>query len=148
VQPITQRRTSLLIRWTAAIAWMAFVFYLSSQSSLPSLYNRFEDLLSLAGHFVEYAVLALLLRWAIRGFFPAGIDSGASHAACWAFLIAVAYGITDELHQHFVPGRYMDPLDLLIDATGAAAALWAAAWVMGRRAANLESDTRRSSDLP
>lgn len=148
MQPTTQRRTSVLIRWTAAIAWMAFVFYLSAQSSLPSLYNRFEDLLSLAGHFFEYAVLALLLRGAIRGFFPAGTGSGTSHAACWAFLLAVAYGITDELHQHFVPGRYMDPLDLLMDAIGAAAALWVAAWVTRRRAANLASDARRVSDLP
>jgi len=148
VEAIRQLRASSLIRWAAAIAWMAFMFYLSAQSSLPNLYNRFEDLLSLAGHFIEYAVLALLLRWAIRGFFPAGIGSGASHAARWAFVLAVAYGITDELHQHFVPGRYMDPLDLLMDAIGAAAALWVAGWVMGRRAANLESDAHRSSDLP
>jgi VanZ family protein len=148
VQPTRQLRTSSLIRWAAAIAWMAFMFYLSAQSSLPSLYNRFEDLLSLAGHFVEYAVLALLLRLAIRGFFPAETASGASHAAYWAFVLAVAYGITDELHQHFVPGRHMDPLDLLMDAIGAAAALWVAGWVMGRRAANPASDAPRSSGLP
>ena len=147
MQPTRQLRSSSLIRWAAAIAWMAFMFYLSAQSSLPSLSSRFEDYLSLAGHFVEYAVLALLLRWAIRGFFPAGIGSGASNAACWAFVLAVAYGVTDELHQHFVPGRHMDPLDLLMDAIGAAAALWVAGWVMGRRAANLASDARRSTDL-
>jgi VanZ family protein len=148
VQPSKQLRTSPLIRWSAAISWMAFMFYLSAQSSLPSLYNRFEDLLSLVGHFVEYAVLALLLRWAIRGFFPAGTGSAASHAACWAFVLAVTYGITDEFHQHFVPGRYMDPLDLLMDAIGAAAALLVAGWVIGRRAANLGPNERGSTDLP
>ena len=121
---------------------MAFIFYLSAQSSLPRLYSRFEEFLSLAGHFVEYAILALLLRWAIRGLFPARGEASARHATSWAFLIAVAYGITDELHQYYVPGRHMDPLDLLVDAAGAAAALWVAGRVVARRAANLAPSKR------
>jgi VanZ family protein len=127
---------------------MVFIFFLSAQSSLPRLYSRFEELLSVAGHLVEYAILALLLRWAIRGLFPGGSESSASRAACWAFLLAVAYGITDEFHQHFVPGRCMDPLDLLVDAIGAAAALWVAGRVTARRAASLALHRRRTSELP
>jgi VanZ family protein len=125
-----------------AIAWMAFMFYLSAQPSLPRLHGRFESILSLGAHSFEYAILALLLRWAIRGPFPTGSGSGASHAACWAFVIAVAYGVTDEFHQHFVPGRHMDPLDLLMDAIGAAVVLWVADWVMGRRGADLPVNER------
>ncbi|MEO5346504.1 MAG: VanZ family protein [Magnetococcus sp. YQC-9] len=41
----------------------------------------------------------------------------------WAWLYCVGYGVTDEWHQLFVPGRYGDLVDLLADATGAALAV-------------------------
>jgi VanZ family protein len=105
------------------MAWMALVFYLSSQPSLPMLSGRFGTLQSHAGHFVEYAILALLLQWALRGTLSKENGLGVSRAALWAFVIAVTYGLTDEVHQHFVPGRTMDPFDLLTDSLGAAVAL-------------------------
>jgi VanZ family protein len=120
-------RTKMLARWIAVVAWMALVFYLSDQQSLPMLNSDVGDLQSLAGHFAEYAVFALLLRWALGGL-------GVNRATGWAFVFAVAYGLTDEFHQHFVPGRHMDPLDLLTDAAGAAVALWLASRLAARRA--------------
>ena len=36
-----------------------------------------------------------------------------------AVAIAVAYAVTDELHQTFVPGRNGSPVDVAIDAVGA-----------------------------
>ena len=141
-------RTSSLPRWAAVAAWMALVFYLSAQSSLPMLSDRFDILQSIAGHFVEYAILALLLQWALRGNSSTGNGLGVSHAARWAFVIAVTYGLTDELHQHFVPGRRMDPFDLLTDAVGAAAALWIAGLAISRRAERLLANGRRPTDSP
>lgn len=42
----------------------------------------------------------------------------------WAIIAAAvfgaAYGVTDELHQSFVPGRVLDPFDALADACGSA----------------------------
>jgi VanZ family protein len=35
-----------------------------------------------------------------------------------AFLAAVAYSFTDELHQHFVRGRHASAVDVAIDAVG------------------------------
>ena len=35
-------------------------------------------------------------------------------------MLGVAYASSDELHQHFVPGRRGAPLDVLIDAVGVA----------------------------
>ncbi len=46
--------------------------------------------------------------------------------ARWALVIAVIYGLSDEFHQSFVPGRNADLLDVITDAAGAAAGLWAA----------------------
>ena len=38
--------------------------------------------------------------------------------AFWAVLLAVGYGVTDEWHQSFVPGRTPELRDLLADAVG------------------------------
>jgi VanZ family protein len=53
----------------------------------------------------EYAIFGLLLARAIGRELP-------------AFLLAVGYAITDELHQHFVTGRHSSPIDVAIDSTG------------------------------
>jgi VanZ family protein len=34
------------------------------------------------------------------------------------FIITLLYGIFDEVHQIFIPGRYFDLLDLAADTTG------------------------------
>jgi VanZ family protein len=39
-----------------------------------------------------------------------------------AAAIATAYGISDEIHQHFVPPRQADVFDVAADAAGAALA--------------------------
>jgi len=140
MQPGRRLRTSWLPRWALVLAWMMLVFWLSAQSSLPSLTDRFGDIQSFAGHVIEYAVLTLLLKWALDGSQPAADASTVGHAGRWAFVIVVAYGITDELHQRFVPGRHMDPFDLLTDAGAAFAALWIVGVARGRRARALPED--------
>ena len=37
-----------------------------------------------------------------------------------ALAAGVAYAISDEVHQHFVPGRVGAPLDVVIDSAGVA----------------------------
>jgi VanZ family protein len=109
-------RYRTIFGWGAAAAWMALIFYLSSQSTLPRVVTRWEQVQDIVGHFLEYAMLALLLRWALA-------SAGVRHPTRWAFVIAVAYALSDEFHQYFVPGRHADPYDLLTDAAGAAVAL-------------------------
>jgi len=56
-------------------------------------------------HFCEYAILgALLLR--------------ARDRTELAVAAGVVYAATDELHQHFVPGRHAALRDVAIDAAG------------------------------
>jgi VanZ family protein len=51
-----------------------------------------------------------------------------------AWAIAVAYGVTDEWHQSFVPGRSAELRDLAADAMGALlAAIAVGAWSIIRR---------------
>lgn len=66
-------------------------------------------------HMAEYAVLGLLLV----GVVVPGSESK-KKILFIAWLIAVVYACTDEVHQLLVPGRYGSIIDVGIDAIGAA----------------------------
>jgi len=98
------------------VAWMGLIFYLSAQSTLPNLTPGAPEVESIAGHLSVFGVLAALWWWALR-------SAGVRRPAAWAFIIAVVYGMSDEFHQRYVPGRMADLFDLSLDAIGAAAVL-------------------------
>jgi len=65
-------------------------------------------------HFFVYFVLAFCLVQSLK-FYVHRLFSVWFYA--WA--IASVYGITDEIHQYFVPGRVMAVVDMIINAAGA-----------------------------
>jgi VanZ family protein len=82
-----------------------------------------------AGHVTGYAILAMLLwRACQKGFLRSGWNW---RSAQISEAIAIAYALTDEFHQSFVPSRMASGWDVLIDSAGAAAGL-AAIWTVGR----------------
>jgi VanZ family protein len=91
---------------------MAVVFFFSSISN--PMAKRVPDWIS---HPIEYAVGAVLFAGPSRGR-PGPLTL---YTALTATLLATAYGVTDEYHQSFVPGRTSDPLDVVKDLAGAAA---------------------------
>jgi len=104
---------SLAVRATAPLALMALIFYLSAQEAVgPNL----PGWTRVVAHFGEYALLAALWAWALG---PALADRALPAAAAIAFV----YALSDEFHQSFVEGREADPLDVLADTAGIAAAL-------------------------
>jgi len=108
-----------------AVAWAMAIFGLSSMQS-TGLGGGYSAL----AHFSAYAVLGALLWWALGG------RNGGRRAVVLAILIASLYGITDEYHQSFVPGRNPDAADWALDTLGAAAAalaltLGASWWASG-----------------
>lgn len=108
--------------WIAPIALMALIFFLSAQPDLSSGLGTWDLVLRKIGHAAIFGVLCLLWWRALRD--PRGGDGRAVAAA---LLITVAYAVSDEWHQSFVPGRHGTPVDVLIDGAGAGvAALWAA----------------------
>lgn len=95
-----------------SLGWMGVIYALSSISG-SSVPGRF----STAAHFVVYAVLGALYLWALprrERMWP---------TAFAAVALASLYGITDEFHQSFVPGRMPDPADWLVDTAGALTAV-------------------------
>jgi VanZ family protein len=115
-------RARRVIAWVASVLWMALIFRLSALpgSAVP---GRFGTL----GHFAVYAVLGAALLLAID---PALMSW---RAAASAVAIASLYGMTDEFHQRFVPGRVSDPVDWIVDTAGAAVAVTVLLWLAKRR---------------
>ncbi|MBE7552369.1 MAG: VanZ family protein [Anaerolineales bacterium] len=112
-------RLELLPRWLRDMAplvfWMLLIFVLSAQSRLIKIEDAADEkIFYKTAHFVAYAVLAWLW-W--RALAP-------QRQVAWpvlllAFALAALYGISDEIHQLFVPGRHGQVADVLFDAAGA-----------------------------
>lgn len=117
--------TRVATQWGPLAAWMAVIFYVSSQSHLqPPVPADFQELVSNAAHFTEYAVLAMLLRRAAGHF-----EGGSSLKQVFIlWLVATLYGASDEAHQVFVPGRTVSAGDLAMDALGAAVGVMIVPW--------------------
>ena len=112
----------LVLLWGPLIVYMALIYLLSDQPKEGGVIPDFGNLdlpVKKLGHFVEYAVLALLFLRALRG-----TQSPTRQHLAWAFTLTVLYAITDEYHQTLVPGRAGRWEDVVIDASGALLALW------------------------
>ena len=93
---------------------MALLF---AASAAPDTGVVTESLSDKVLHVAAYAPLGFLMLRALTGGRLAAITwSRALSAAA----LSILYGLTDEIHQLYVPGRTADPLDLLADAVGAA----------------------------
>jgi VanZ family protein len=105
------RRTVRL--WGPVALWMAAIFHLSSLSRVD-LAGRVPDWIT---HPVAYGAGGLLVCHAlVEGRRPSVRDLAV------AVLLTTGYGVTDEYHQSRVPGRDADPMDVVKDFVGAAAA--------------------------
>ena len=101
---------------------MAGIFYLSAQSSPPVPGGIPDEVL----HAVEYFGLGVVVCRAVVGGLGAPVTAARVKAT---MLIVVAYAISDEVHQLFVPFRTADVRDVLADVAGASIALIACwAW--------------------
>ena len=72
-------------------------------------------------HALEYGVLGVLVYRALRG--AAGAWA-AAHALPLAIMGALVFGVTDEVHQAYVPRRDADLWDLVADGIGATLVTW------------------------
>lgn len=100
--------------WTLVIIWMLLIFYSSSRSTFGLEMSAADyKLASSIAHVIIYAILTFLIALALISH-----DYPIKKALLWSFIIAIAYGLTDELHQYFVPGREMRLGDWLLDVSG------------------------------
>jgi len=100
--------------WLPVILYLSLIFYLSSLSrievveTLPTFILK-DKLL----HLLEYSILAILLYRLLNQY-----KKFQPIALVLAIILSTLYGLTDELHQLFVPGRFFSIQDLFADFIG------------------------------
>jgi len=99
--------------WLPTLAYCILIFALSSSSKplpMPSFYGADKVI-----HCTEYAVLGLLLA---RSIFSSNTRFSDKFLIILIVALVTLYGISDEIHQAFVPGRNPSPWDVLADGLG------------------------------
>jgi len=115
--------------WLPACLWAILVFVLSSipRLSTPPIGVKFADKFY---HLVEYLIFGFLLA---RAFLSMSAQGREHKAILAAAALGIFWGMTDEIHQAFVPGRDASFLDFFADAAGVlfvSAFIW---WKMKRK---------------
>lgn len=94
-----------------AAGWMLLIFLLSSQSTLPT--DRFFSGADLLAHATVYGILCMFLA---LSFVPPQVMTWKQ--VNFLTILVTAYGVSDEFHQSFVPGRDASTWDVLADGLG------------------------------
>ena len=99
--------------WLAVLVWMGIIFYFSSLpgKDIPGLFP-FQDVLF---HVIMYAALAYLFSRALKNIYS---KLTVARLVFLTVIFGIIYGLSDEFHQSFVPGRDASAFDLFIDAVG------------------------------
>jgi len=100
-----------IILWVSTLGYMGIIFFLSSQQSFPI--RGLPENADKAVHIFIYMPLAFLLYLSLHSI---GLKKSVFAVA---FIFAGMYGVTDEFHQYFVPGRYSSSGDVAADFIGA-----------------------------
>lgn len=95
------------------IAWMLFIYI---ASSIPS--TNIAMLGGVSDKFVHASVFAVLCWLTHVALFHQSQPTIRKYSLLIAVCLTALYGLTDEYHQMFTPGRSSDSLDLLADTTG------------------------------
>ncbi len=132
------RLRRFLSLWGPVLLQAALLFYLSSQRihNAPAGWDK-------VAHFAAYAVFSVFVVRALHG----GFVPVRAGLALTAVALVTLYGVSDELHQRFVPGRDSSLLDLSADFLGAATAVTLLAFTLRKRnGARAPLESRRSVD--
>jgi VanZ family protein len=87
-----------------------------------------DRLLRNGAHAPVYAIFSSLLLLALA---PRQGSGPTARAFGQALAVAVLYALSDEGHQHFVPGRAASLIDVATDGFGAACGLSVLRWTLG-----------------
>lgn len=129
-----------LLWWLTTAVWAGLMFYFSTSTFggaltawllqqvlswahlnlAPDAFAFLHFLLRKLAHLTEYAMFAILLYGSLSG--GKGF-AWRPRTALRCMALAVAYSLTDELHQAFVPGRGASLADCGIDTAGTALAM-------------------------
>jgi VanZ family protein len=153
--------------WATTVVWAGLIFSLSSETFgsklsawlLAQLLQLLHIQVSAASfavlhflfrklaHLTEYAFFSLFLYYSFEGSQP---HAWRLRRAFWAVLVAGLYSLTDEFHQHFVPGRSASLIDSGIDTLGAVAGmlvLYGHDWLFQAKSRSTAAESARMEEV-
>ena len=104
---------------------MIWIFWLSSRPAIEPPSGLSYTVAAIAGHFALYAVLTVLLLFALSS-----ASLTMRKLVVIAAAIASVYAISDEFHQSFVASRDASLADVAVDGLGIlfSAVIWSVVW--------------------
>jgi VanZ family protein len=106
--------------WLPVILWALVIFLFSAKHAVSvSQIDITDFVVKKCAHIIEYAVFTTLLY---RALYASGVSK--KKAGIYSVILAVIYGLSDEFHQSFTPGRDPKLRDVLFDTTGAITAIY------------------------
>jgi VanZ like family len=134
-QAAPARQPSALARWGPVVVWACFISWFSTDAFSARSTNNYIDpvirflfgdlspggfrlahaVVRKSAHFIEYAVLAVLMGRALTPP-PLRLPRG---ALARTIVCCALYASLDEFHQLFVPSRGASPWDVGLDTLGA-----------------------------
>jgi len=106
--------------WLPVFLWAMVIFLFSAMPTNPVSQIHWQDfIVKKSAHVIEYAIFVTFLY---RALYACGIDK--KKAGFYSILLAVFYGITDEFHQSFTPGRTPKARDVIFDTLGSISAIY------------------------
>ena len=101
-------------RWLPLLLWMLLIFVESSRPAPSAPGGLRADLLAIGAHLLLFGITAFLVLLGRRALARPRVIDGVV-----AILVATLYGVSDEVHQSFVPQRRADVMDVITDLIGA-----------------------------
>ena len=113
-----------------ALGWAGVIFYLSHLPGVdvPPLFFGKDKLF----HAVVFGILGFFALGAMK----TTADGHRVFQPWLAVVLVIVYGVLDEFHQHFVPGRSSDIYDVMADAVGGMLGVWLSYRFIKARAGN------------
>lgn len=116
----TSRLNKILKYWLPVFAWMSVIFLFSSHPTTPTSKIYWKDfIVKKTAHLIEYGTLTTLFY---RAFVNSNIKK--RKAALISIILSVLYGLSDEFHQSFTPGRMPRFYDVIFDTIGSTLAIY------------------------
>jgi len=108
-----EKNKKLLVYTPLVVYWII----LFGATTLPAASMPSFGVVDKVNHLSAYFILAILLFLTLL--FQQKIPFAKNRVAPYALIICSLYGMLDEVHQIFIPGRSAEFLDFLADACGA-----------------------------
>jgi VanZ family protein len=117
-------RARLIKLWLPVLICMGIIFYASSlpAKDIPPLFP-FQDIVF---HISSYLVLGVFYARVLKN---SRSNMTRGKLILFTVVFGIFYGITDELHQAFVPGRIVSGFDLFLDGAGSFAGSLVYSWL-------------------